>query len=342
MKKLLAFVSVIALLVALLSSCAGGRLSHKRGMYEYFNTYSQVNSYVAESKGSFNANADLVESLLARYHKLYDIYYEYAGINNIKTINDNAGTPVKVDEEIIDLIEYSKEVYDLTRGEVNIAMGSVLSLWHKAREAAVDGEGNPPSAAALAEAARHTDIDKVIVNRREGTVCLLDSEMRLDVGAIAKGYATERVAEALAERGVVGYALDIGRNIRLLGERQGSDAAWSVGITHPDGSGELIKRVAICDTSLVTSGDYERYFTSGGVRYHHIIDKDTLSPSRYFTSVSVIARDSALADSLSTALFCMPLEEGLALVNSLEGVEAMWVAPDYTVYESRGFAALYI
>lgn len=343
MRRLLALILVLVLLVATLSSCANGRLFHKKVFLEYFNTRSQVNSYIPESVTAFNKNMDVVESLLAKYHKLYDIYYEYSGTNNIKTINDNAGiSPVEVDEEIIDLIEYSKEMYNLTGGEVNIAMGAVLSLWHDARAAASDGEGVLPSATALAEAARHTDISKVIVDRERGTVYLADPEMRLDVGAVAKGYATERIAEALIERGITGYALDIGRNIRLLGARPGEEPTWSVGITHPNGSGDIIKTVGISDTSLVTSGDYERKFFSGGKKYHHIIDKDTLYPSVYFTSVSVITPDSALADVLTTALFCMPLDDGLALISRLDGVEAMWVTADYKVYESRGFASLYI
>ncbi len=342
MKRILAFMLVIVLVLALLSSCATGRLSHKKVLYEYFNTRSQVNSYALESKSAFDKNADLVESMLARYHKLYDKYYEYSGLNNIKTINDNAGVnPVEVDDEIIDLIDYSKEMYNLTRGKVNIAMGAVLELWHKARETANGGEGALPQREALLAASKHTNIDDVEVDRAARTVYLRDPEMSLDVGAIAKGYATERIAEALIERGVSGYALDIGRNIRLVGARSGGDATWTVGITHPNSSGDIIKTVAISDTSLVTSGDYERYFISGGERYHHIIDKDTLYPATYFTSVSVITPDSALADALTTALFCMPLEDGLDLISSLDNVEAMWVTADYTVYESRGFASLY-
>jgi thiamine biosynthesis lipoprotein len=297
---------------------------------------------VAESGVEFNKNASVVEAVLKKYHRLYDIYYEYSGINNIKTINDNAGiSPVKVDEEIISLIEYGKEVYALTAGELNIAMGAVLSIWHNTRSAASSGKVTLPSSATLAEAAKHTGIDDVIIDKKAGTVYLRDPLMSLDVGAIAKGYATERAAEELQALGVSGYALDIGGNIRLVGERDGADRLWTVGIRHPDGSGNVIKSVGISDTSLVTSGDYERFFIYNGEKYHHIIDKDTLMPSAYFSSVSVITRDSALADALTTALFAMPYEDGAALVESLEGVEAMWVTRDFTTFESDGFVALY-
>ncbi len=333
---------VLCLLLTCLASCSLGRQRHQKAFLEYFNTRSVVRSYVAESGASFEKNAAAIEGVLKKYHRYYDIYHEYSGINNIKTVNDNAGiSPIKVDEEIIALIEYGKEVYNLTRGEVNIAMGAVLSIWHDTRAAASSGSVALPSASALAEAAKHTDINDIIIDKAAGTVYLADPLMSLDVGAIAKGYATERAAEELLSLGISGYALDIGGNIRLVGEREGTDPMWSVGIRHPDGSGNVIKTVGIADTSLVTSGDYERFFTHEGVRYHHIIDKDTSWPSVYFSSVSVIARDSALADALTTALFCMPYEEGAALVSGMDGVEAMWVTRDFEVYESAGFAALY-
>ena len=161
--------------------------------------------------------------------------------------------------------------------------------------------------------------------------------MQLDVGAIGKGYAAERAAELLMDKAVTGYVLNIGGNIRAIGSKPDGNG-WETGITHPNKSSDerFIRRVNIENISLVTSGDYERYYTVGGVKYHHIIDPETLMPSEYFSSVSVFAKDSGLADALSTALFCMSYEDGIALVNSLEGVEVIWVDRQYNVKHTNG------
>ena len=161
--------------------------------------------------------------------------------------------------------------------------------------------------------------------------------MRLDVGAIGKGYATEQAAQLLISRGVTSYVLNFGGNIRAIGEKVTGNG-WTTGITNPDktSSESFVCRVLIKDISLVTSGDYERYYYVNGEKYHHIIDKDTNMPAKHFTSVSVFTKDSARADALSTALFCMTYEEGLALIRSIGNVDVIWVTADGTVKMTDG------
>ena len=308
--------------------------------YEYFDTVSVIFSYRGDSSETFSAHCEAVSSLLEEYHRLFDIYYEYAGVNNLKTINKNAGkAPVKVDQKLIDFLLYAKEIYTLTNGKTNVAMGAVLRLWHTARE---DGIAAPESAylpneAALAEAALHTDIEKIIIDKEAGTVFLSDPEMSLDVGALGKGYATERAAELLIARGATSYVLNIGGNIRTIGTKITGDG-WVTGITNPDKTSEesFVCRVIIKDTSLVTSGDYERYYTVDGVNYHHVIDPLTNMPARYFSSVSVFTPDSALADALSTALFCMSYEDGLAMVRAIGNVQVIWVTSEGEILTTDG------
>ena len=296
-------------------------------------------SYKGDSAEEFSANAEAVASLLQEYHKLFDIYYEYDGINNLKTINKNAGkAPVKVDEKLIDFLLYCKEIYNLTDGKTNIAMGSVLKLWHNERENGLDfpEEAKLPDTEALREAALHTDIKALIIDKEAGTVLISDPKMQLDVGAIGKGYATERAAELLIERGVTSYVLNIGGNIRAIGEKP-SGNGWHTGITNPDklSSQAFACEIIIKDTSLVTSGDYERFYLVDGKRYHHIIDPETLMPSDYFSSVSVLTKDSALADALSTALFCMSYDDGLKLAEKT-GAEVIWVNQNGEVLMTDG------
>lgn len=330
MKRITAMVVLLSALLIFCASCAPEKpATQSETYYEYFNTVSSVVSYANDTKESFDKISGKVEDMLKEFNFLYDIYHEYSGINNIKTINDKAGIePVVVDEKIISLIRFGKEMYSLTDGRVNIAMGSVLSLWHDAREGDGKGGHTLPDEEELALASLHTSIDMVIVDEAASTVFLADPDMSLDVGAIAKGYATERIAEALDNDESInadGYALNIGGNIRLIGEKAGGD--WRVGITNPDktSSEPYVKIVKAKDTSIVTSGDYERFFTVDGKNYHHIIDKDTLFPATYHRSVTVITKDSALADALSTALFTMSINDGYELVESLDGVEALWV-----------------
>ena len=335
------------LITGALCSCNMARLEKSQepkaqamSYYEYFDTVSTVLSYAGDSADTFQANCEAVSALMKEYHRLFDIYYEYAGLNNLKTVNQNAGiAPVKVDQKLIDFLLYAKEIYALTNGATNVAMGAVLRLWHDARENGIEDPEHAalPSDEALTEAAKHTDINNLIIDEKEGTVFLADSLMQLDVGAIAKGYATERAAELLIEQGITSYVLNIGGNIRAIGTKV-SGNGWTTGITNPDKNSkdEFICKVVISDTSLVTSGDYERYYTVDGVRYHHIIDPKTNRPSSYFSSVSVFAKDSGLADALSTALFCMSYEEGLEMIGRIEGIDAIWVSADGTMKQTEG------
>ena len=310
-----------------------------KSYYDYFDTVSGIFSYKGDSADEFEANCEAVSALLKEYHQLFDIYYEYAGVNNLKTVNKNAGiAPVKVDSKLIDFLIYAKEIYTLTDGTTNVAMGAVLKLWHDAREHGtnVPEEAYLPDEAALSEAASHTNIDNMIINKEDGTVYLSDPLMSLDVGALGKGYATERAAELLISRGATSYVLNIGGNIRAIGQKVTGDG-WVTGITNPDKTkDDFVCKVVIKDISLVTSGDYERFYVVNGTPYHHIIDPKTNMPATYFASISIFTKDSALADALSTALFCMTYEEGLALVQKIGNVDVIWVDSSGTVKMTDG------
>ncbi len=311
--------------------------------YTYFNTVSTLSSYGNITDKEFDAYVNTVDEMLEYYHKLFDIYYEYTGVNNIKTINKNAGkSPVTVDEELIVFLQYCKELYFLTGERTNVMFGSVLSLWHNARELADEtagflDESLLPAQEALNEAAKHTSIDLLIINEEEKTVYISDPLASIDVGAIAKGYAVNKIAEKLKLQGADSMALNAGGNIVTIGLKP-SGEQWVTGITNPDkaAASSLICKVQIKEMSLVTSGDYERYFVSGDKTYHHIIDPATLMPADYFASVSVFTPNSGLADALSTALFCLPYEQGLALIEGIGGVEVLWIYHDGTMKMTNG------
>lgn len=308
--------------------------------FDYFDTFTTFTVY-AEDEQQFQEYKELFESELKSYHQLFDIYENYQGINNIKTINDNRGiTPVQTDEEIVGLIEFAKDEYANTNGRVNVAMGSVLSLWHEYRTYGIahPKQAEIPDMQELKKAAEHMDIGDVRIDESKSSVYLEDPAMSLDVGAVAKGYAVQRICEKLREAGVSSALISIGGNVQTIGTK-GNGSPWRVGIQNPDTSGgqSYLYALKLEDLALVTSGTYQRYYEVDGVRYHHIIDPETLMPGQEFTSVTILSPDGARADALSTAVFNMPLEEGMAFIESLEDTEAFWVYEDGREVFSSGF-----
>ena len=299
--------------------------------YNYFDTVSYVYDYTNDTEKEFEQFSNGVFDVLCYYHQLFDIYNDYSGINNLKTINDNAGIkPVEVDKDLIDFLVYCKQMYTLTSGKMNIMLGSVLRLWHDCRsEAAIDPANSKiPAENELLEANKHTSIDNLIIDEENRTVYISDKDSSIDVGAVGKGYATEKAAQYLIENEKYGYVLNIGGNIRTIGTKPNGDS-WVTGIKNPnDPDGDFPIKISISNTSCVTSGVYERYYTVNGKRYHHIIDSDTLFPAEYFASLTILTSDSGLADSLSTALFCCDEQTGREILSKIDGVEAIWIYSD--------------
>lgn len=305
-----------------------------------FDTVTEVVGY-AESEENFTAQVELLKERLMYYHRLYDIYNDYPGLNNIKTVNDNAGImPVKVDADILELLRYSKELYEYTDGRMNIAMGSVLTIWHAYREAGNDdpAAATLPARELLEAAAGHMDIENLRLDEEASTAYLADEEMSLDVGSIGKGYAVQKTAEYAREIGMEHVLISVGGNVCAVGAKPAGDG-WRLGIQNPnlESSEPYIATVEVADASVVTSGDYQRYYMVEGKRYGHIIDPAILMPGDYFSAVTVIAENSGLADGLTTALYNMSVEEGIEFVNEIEGMEAVWVLKDGSLRYSEGF-----
>lgn len=332
---------LILLLLTALTSCTQELHRYEAQFLLLFDTVTKMVAY-SPSKEVFADYAQQLYDRVEVYHRLYDIYNDYEGINNIKTINDNAGiAPVKVDQKIIDLLLFSKEEYEKTDGRVNVAFGAVLKIWHDYRTTGLEDPENaslPPMEDLLAANA-YTNINDVVIDTEASTVYLKYPEMSLDVGAIAKGYALEQVAQSLAADGLENAMISLGGNVRAIGGKNADDDPFQAGIQNPDETAAdiYLHVVDLKEMSLVTSGNYERYYMVDGRSYHHIIDPQTLYPSAYFTAVTILTADSGVADALSTAVYNMPLEEGMAYVNALDGVEALWVLPSGELRYSGGF-----
>ena len=335
MKRILA----LLLCVLLLTGCASPKEPEKKQYTATFLTlFDTVTSIVgrAESQEAHMAAAQAIHDELLVYHQLFDIYNDYEDLNNLKTVNDNAGVaPVVVDRAIIDLLLDCKEYYDLTGGLVNVAMGSVLALWHEARNDGLNDIANAylPDSEKLSEAAKHVDFSCVVIDEAASTVYITDPEARLDVGAVAKGWSAQRIAE----KAPAGLLISVGGNVVATGAKDESGTPWRVGVQNPDGGENYLHTLNITSGSVVTSGDYQRCYMVDGKFYHHIIDPATLYPSTHWRSVTILCADSGLADALSTALFLLPYEEGLALAETC-GAEAFWINEAGEQFYTPGFA----
>ena len=324
---------LLLILCFLLGGCAPAAQKQYNAVYlDLFDTVTTIIGS-GDSEEQFRQETQIIYQQLLVYHRLFDIYNDYEGIANLKTVNDQAGiAPVKVDSAIIELLLDCKEYYELTDGKVNAAMGSVLKLWHEARNHGMENpdDAKLPDADALVQAAEHISFKSIVIDEKASTVYISDPKASLDVGAIAKGWAAQRVAENAPK----GMLISVGGNVCATGAKA-DGSAWVVGVQNPDG-GEYLRKIPITDGAVVTSGDYQRTYTVDGKQYHHIIDPATGMPSTYWRSVTVVCADSALADALSTALFLLPLEEGKALAEEC-GAKVLWLDAQGEQYSTEDF-----
>lgn len=335
MKKL-----VCAILgLALLSGCSSSLKKYSMTATDL--GFDTVVSFIAytENEATFNRYGDTLKEEFKRYDQLFDKYDSYEGINNIKTINEQAGEqPVKVDAEIIELLQQSKLFDTISNHKFDVTMGSVLNLWHDTREAGLIAiqngqESSIPEMNALQQAKEHTGWDHVHIDEENSTVYIDDKLVSLDVGGSAKGFAVEKVAQRLEKDGLQHAIINGGGNIRLIGDKP-EEEYWSVGVQIPNlneqSTDSLVSIMMKESTSFVTSGDYQRYYMYQDQIMHHIIDPDTLMPARHCRSVTVVTKDSGIADILSTTLYTMSHQEGEAFLKELKEnhdieANAIWV-----------------
>ncbi len=316
-----------------------GYTRYSTQFYDTFDTIIQVIGY-AKTQEEFEGYAGIIHQRFQELSQLYDRFYEYSGVNNIRTINLNAGVaPVEVEPELLEMLSFAKEWCQKTQGRVNIAMGPVLEIWHQYRDQysgqalAADAAGAIPSMEVLDDANHFSSLDKVIIDREKGTVFLEDKKMALDVGAVAKGYAAQLVADEIYEAGFRSFTISAGGNVITKDPPlDGVRNSWGIGIQDPFADlnkpdSQSLDVALVSNRCVVTSGDYRQFYTVGDQLIHHIIDPATLWPANQYRALTVVCEDSGLGDFLSTCLFVMNYDEGRALAEEL-GVGVLWVFPD--------------
>lgn len=342
MKKRIGCIICCLFLFLWLPGCSKEYERYRSEFYGTFDTVVTIVGYV-QKEGDFDRYTSYAQERFQYFHQLFDRYDVYDGVVNIKTINDQAGIgPVKVSEDLFEFLQYCLDWCEKSEGKVNVALGPVLEIWHTYRERYENAaEGELPAQETLEQANLLTDWTKVELDEEEQTVFLPEKGMSLDVGAIAKGYTTEKVGQELFEMGFTSFSISAGGNVRTFSAPASADRSkWNISIMNPhtaeNPDAQPIDFLYLNDLSVVTSGDYQRYYLADGKKIHHIIDPATLYPADYYQSVTVVTQDSGEGDLLSTWLFTLPLEQAKAVARQY-GAEALWVLQDDTVVYTDGY-----
>lgn len=270
----------------------------------------------------------LIAAGMAELDRIEAAMSTYRGDSEISLVNREAASrPVGVSAELYAVVERSVALSARTGGAFDITYDSVGYLYDfRARQR----PGEPELAAALAA----VDYRQLELSPAARTIRFARPGMRINLGGIAKGYACERVIALLREAGVRHALANAGGDTRLLGDRRGRP--WLVGIRDPDDESGVVTRLALSDEAISTSGDYERYFDEDGVRYHHILDPSTGKSISGIRSVTVVGPDATLTDGLSTSLFVLGVERGLALIETLPDYDAAIIDSAHGVHLSKG------
>lgn len=253
--------------------------------------------------------------------------------SEVMQINANAGiAPVKVSADTFEVIKNGLRYSELSEGRFDLSIGTLVKLWNIGTdEAAIPPQSEIDARLPL------VDYRKIELNEAEKTVFLKEKGMLIDLGGIAKGFGADVVAKMLYEDGVRSAIVNLGGNVLVMGSKP-DGTPWRIGVQNPYSErGDYLGIATITDKTIVTSGIYERYFEEGEKRYHHILDTDTGYPvENGVVGVSIIADISMDADALSTAVFSLGLEKGKALIESLDGVDAIFVMSDRSVVMTEG------
>lgn len=272
-----------------------------------------------------------IEAVLAEMRRIDSAMSTYKPTSEISIVNAQAATqPVKITPELFDLLATAEEYSRITHGAFDITYASVGYLYDF-------HEHVHPDAEQIAKALPGINHKHVVLDTKARTVRFTQPGVRIDLGGIGKGHAVDRGIALLQARGVQHALVTAGGDSRIIGDRFGKP--WIVGIRHPDHKDQVIARIPLEDAALSTSGDYERYFDEGGVRYHHIIDPKTGQSARKVRSATIIGPTATRTDGLSKTAFVLGAQRAIEIYNGLEGIDAVVVTPEGKVLYTKGLEA---
>lgn len=298
-------------------------------------TLIQIKVYCEDSEKGRQA----LEKAFAAFERIHDTTDRFqkngqtAAANDVVKINENAGVkPVTVSADTIKMIERSNHFAGLTGGAFDITIGPVMDLWGFGK-----GEQHVPADAEINRVLSLVDYRKVKVDPESMTAFLTKPGMSMDLGGVAKGYATDEAVNALREMGIQHAIINAGGNVYALGDKP-DGSPWRVGVQDPRGDKDIIAVLYLKDKAAVTSGDYQRYFEEGGVRYHHIVNPSTGKQAGDVMQTTVVTDSAADADILSTTVFVLGAQDGMSFMRGLPAAGAIFVGADRQVSHTENLS----
>lgn len=321
MKQIFRF-TVLCIVSVLFCGCSATTKEPLSKTGFYFDTVITITLYDSKDEKIINTCFDYCkefENLVSRT----------IATSEISMINHANGQPVEVSDTTIELLKKGIEFGELTDGAFDITIAPLSELWDFK-----NNPGNVPSESDINELLSHVNYKNIVI--KENTVTLTDPRAAIDLGGIAKGYMADRLKEYLLGEGVTSAIINLGGNVLTIGEKP-DETSFNIGIQKPfDEQNATITSVSVKDTSVVTSGSYERYFEVNDTIYHHVLDTDTGYPcDNELLSVTILSEESIDGDALSTSCFALGLETGQKLIESLEGIDAIFVTEEFGIVDTR-------
>ena len=324
-KKLIAIILTISLLFGLVG-CTSAKEEEPISRTELFmGTAIKVTLYDNQSE-------DILDKVFKKVIEIEDLVSINKKNTEIYNLNENSGIkPVKLSDTSFNIIKKGLEYSEMSKGAYDISIGPLVKLWSIGLP-----EAKVPTQEEINEIIKYVDYSNIEINNSRKEVYLSKEDMQLDLGSIAKGYTADEIVKLLKSEGVKKAIIDLGGNIYALGKKS-EDKNWTIGIQNPfDDRGSAIGTIEVANKSVVTTGTYERFIEKDGVKYHHILNPKTGYPYETdIAGVSIVADKSVDADALSTLIFTKGLEEGFELVESIDGIDAVFVMNDKNVYVTK-------
>ena len=271
---------------------------------------------------------DAIDAVMAELRRIDNLMSHYKPESQLSQINQYANErPVQVDKELFDLIKLSTHYSQITEGAFDITYASVGYLYDYPRHI-------HPTEEQIREKLPSVNWRNMLLDEEHHTVRFEHPGMRIDLGGIGKGYAVDRGIDILKARGIDRALVTAGGDSRIIGDRKGRP--WLVAVRHPDNPNKVVTRIPLSDSAVSTSGDYERYFDEGGVRYHHIIDPRTGHSASKVRSATILAPTATQTDGMSKTAFVLGPEKALEIINRMPEYDAVFVLPDGRVLYSNG------
>jgi thiamine biosynthesis lipoprotein len=277
-------------------------------------------------EGNFYVNVAVNE-----VKRIESLISDWIPTTQISQVNQNAGiVPIKVNNEVFELVERAHKISKLTDGAFDISYASMDKIWK------FDGSMKEmPSPEAIKKSVERIGYEKIILDTKNKTIFLKDAGMKLGLGGIGQGYIADKVKEILQAKGCTAGIVNVSGDINTWGS-QIDGKPWTVGIVNPVNKNKVFATFPLIDSAVETSGSYEKYVTFNNIRYSHIIDPRTGYPATGVVSVSVFAKQTEIADALATGVFVLGVEVGLNLINQLKGIECIIVDDKGKIFTSKG------